>query len=251
MRKQWLIMILLCGVGVGMGAHAHAAQRIVSLKPNITEILFAIGVGDRVVGVSSWCDYPARAQSLPAVADYLQPNVEKILTLHPDVVLTSTENSLRAPIDQLQRLGVLVEVLTFDTVAHTIAAIDTIGRIVNVTPAATQLAAQLRDAVAKFSTPTPRAKPSALLLVAHEPMIAAGPSSFLGELLTLSGANNVITARTPAYPRLSQERVHALHPDVTIDADPIEIFRPGPRLVDGIRLLRERIYRTSTQQSHQ
>lgn len=219
----------------------HAGARIVSLKPNITEILFALGVGDDVVGVSTWCDYPAAARRLPKVADYLQPNVEAVVQLHPDVVLTSTENSLRAPIDHVQRLGVHVEIFSFASIDETMTAITRIGEVVHARAAARRLVARLRDTVAQLQNSAPIPRPRALLLVARAPLVGAGPASLLGELLQLSGAENVLTARMPAYPRLSHERVLALRPDVTIDAEPIALFRPGPRLVDGLRVLRAQV----------
>ena len=246
MHKRLIIAALLfCVTHV-----AHAADRIVSLKPNITEILFAIGAGDRVVGVTTWCDYPAAARKLPKVADYVQPNVEMILAQHPDLILTSTENSLRAPIEQLTRLGLRVEILSFTTVAQLLQSIEKIGALVDASAAAGQMATRLRGTIAQLHTARTNHPPRALLLVAQNPMIAAGPSSLLGELLEIAGGTNVVTARAPTYPHLSAERVMALRPDVVLQVDdenaptppnvttiPTALLRPGPRLPEGLQLL--------------
>ncbi|MBI4238058.1 MAG: ABC transporter substrate-binding protein [Deltaproteobacteria bacterium] len=238
-------------------------QRIVSLKPNITEILFALGVGDRVVGVTTWCDFPAAARALPKVADYVRPNLEAILALRPDLVIASRENSLRAPIERLSQWQIPVLLTDFTSVESLRTAITAIATRVGAEPAGARLTQQIAAAIAPpptAATPAPRV----LLLVGHYPPVAAGPASLLGELLRYAGAQNVITAPQPLYPQLSREQLLALQPDVILDAATsmegvsnsnakckmqntkckmvdIDLLRAGPRVAAGIAALRDAI----------
>ena len=98
-------------------------QRIISLAPSITEILFALGVGDRVVGVSSYCDYPPEATRIERIGTFLQPNVERILTKHPDLVIGVPSPDNRAPVERLETLGRRVLIVDPERVAATLAMV--------------------------------------------------------------------------------------------------------------------------------
>lgn len=261
---RWLVAIaaLLCVCG----AVAEAApQRIVSLKPNITEILFAIGAGDRVVGVTTWCNFPPAAARVAQVADYLAPNLEKVLAQQPDLVIGSKENSMRQPLQRLEHAGIRVVLLPFDTVTATLQSIRTIGALVGMDTATTALLTRMHQSLSTLShalglLPEPRV----LLLVGHAPFVAAGPASFVGDLLDRTHAQNVVTTTAVAYPRLSVETILARNPQVIIDittgdAAPVDwathlphveavrthrlhtvsadLLRPGPRLAEGLRHL--------------
>lgn len=244
-------------------ATAEAAERIISLKPNITEIVFALGAGDRVVGVTSWCNFPHAATKLPKVADYLRPNVEAVLALKPDLIIASKENGLRRPIERLRAHGIAVLLVEFSGIAQTLDAIEEIGEAVGQSKEAAQLVAGLRatfaETVAQVTAPPKRV----LLLVGKNPWVAAGPKSFFGQLLEAAGGVNVITAPKPAYPYLSLERIIAAQADVIVDASgkmggkpaglprplrglamtpiDLELLRAGPRIGEGMRALREAI----------
>ncbi len=241
MKYVQMLILMICVLFL-LPSIAMAAERIVSLKPNITEILFALGVGDRVVGVTTWCDYPAATQRIAKVADYVQPNVEALLAVRPDLIITSTENSRRGPIEQLQRLRLRVAILPFTTVSETLTSIERIGTLVDAAPAAAALVRQMRAQTVQRRSPAAQPK-TALVLVSQSPMVAAGPASFIGELLELAGATNVILARQPSYPHISDERLLALEPDVIIRLDhaTTPLLRPGPRMLAGIDALRARL----------
>lgn len=250
------LVLLLCWTSLVVAA---TPQRIVSLKPNITEILFALGAGERVVGVTTWCNIPAAAQKLPKIADYIRPNVEAIAALRPDLVISSEENSQAAPIMQLRALKIPVTLLPFATIDDTLRSIRALGAATNTGDAARTLVDHLTHALAPRTLPR---SPRVLQLVGTTPPIAAGPASLLGELLARTGAHNLITTRTPAYPQLSPEAVLALRPDrillaasdanmidvrttlgttapiVTIDPD---LFRPGPRMDQAFQALQRAI----------
>lgn len=269
MRNMRLWLLACCALCLlHCPAFAAPPQRIVSLKPNITELLFALGAGDRVVGVTTWCDTPPAARALPKVADYVRPNLEAILALRPDLVIASRENALRAPIERLERFGIPVLLTDFNSVESLRTSTTAIAARIGTDAAGAQLTQQLAAAVGT-TAPIGMNAPRVLLLVGRYPPVAAGPASFLGELLVAAGARNAITAPQPAYPQLSREQLLALQPDVIIDAAtsmesaapqpttlradfgaavPIDIhlLRAGPRLGDGIAALRTAIQHATT-----
>src|SRR6478672_6683405 len=107
MASIWLLWMLM----------AVSPQRIISLAPSITEILFALGVGDRVVGVSTYCDYPPEVARIDRIGTFLQPNVERILAKRPDLVIGVPSPDNRAPVERLQEFGVRVLVVNPERIA--------------------------------------------------------------------------------------------------------------------------------------
>ncbi|MBI2342773.1 MAG: ABC transporter substrate-binding protein [Deltaproteobacteria bacterium] len=254
--------MIVCGIVAivtGLVQQGRATpQRIISLKPNITEILFAIGAGDQVVGVTQWCNMPQEARTRPKVADYLRPNLEAVLALRPDLIITSRENALRRPIERLEQAGIALVMVDFSTLDKTLKAIGQIGRRTGHTAEAKALRQQLQETVRRYRGSMSYAPKPALLLVADKPLIAAGPRSLLGELLDIVGGSNVVTAAHPAYPRLGLEQLLATKPEVIIMSTgqaqaphvpggramtwrtvvvPVDLLRAGPRLVDGLAAL--------------
>ncbi len=271
---SWIIAVccaVLCAATPTRAADTTPpAQRIISLKPNITELLFALGAGKRVVGVTRWCNYPAAARRLPKVADYIAPNLEAVFALKPDLVIAAKENSIAQPIEQLQARGIPVLLVNFSTLNETWEAIRTIGARIGAKVEARQLLAALYASVARIADGATGERPRVLFLTSRTPLIAAGPSSLLGELLVLAGGTNVVSATAPAYPQISLERVIAEKPQIVIDvsdsmesqgatrtaavhdaaplpalprirvrAVDIDRLRAGPRLGEGLEALRE------------
>ncbi len=187
-------------------------KRIISLKPNITELLFEIGAGDQVVGVTTWCDKPEAAKKLPKVADYIKPNVEMIMALKPDLVVTSTENSIKTPIDVIEKLGVPVLLLPFQSIDDLVASTKKLGDATGHGKEATDLIRNINDITAN-KTANDR---KTLIIVGKRPLIAAGPKTFLSQLIHLSGGKNIIESKIP-YPHVNMELVLASNPDVIID----------------------------------
>src|SRR5215468_11425388 len=101
-------MMSLASIGVLWMVLAVSPQRIISLAPSITEILFALGVGDRVVGVSTYCDYPPEATRIDRIGTFLQPNIERILAKRPDLVIGVPSPTNREPVERLQQLGLRI-----------------------------------------------------------------------------------------------------------------------------------------------
>lgn len=217
MMKTFFLSTLIIVLALSSSANAKAL-RIISLKPNITEILFAIGAGADVVGVTTWCDFPEEVKTLPKVADYIRPNIEAIIGLHPDMVLTSKENSLSDPIRFLETTGVVVKVYDFTTIEQTLNAIEAIGSDTGHASSAQALSHTIRlkiDAIHTHYKAMPLSR--TLMLVGRKPMIAASASSFFGEALSILHATALPETATIPYPTIGMEQVIALKPDVIID----------------------------------
>lgn len=196
---------------------AAAPQRLVSLAPSVTETLFALGVGDRVVAVSDHCDYPPQAASLPHVGTFNAPSVEAVLAARPDVVIGLPSPGNRENVAAMRRLGVRVEIVDPQRLADVPAVTRRIAEVAGAPEAGERLVAALQrdmDAVRRRVAGAP--PPRTLMLVGQEPLVAVGPESFLGDLLVAAGAANVAPARGP-WPRLNLEVVIAADPEVIVD----------------------------------
>lgn len=242
--------------------------RIVSLAPSLTEILFALGLGDRVVGVTRFDDYPPEVAALPRVGGYLDPSVEAILALAPDLVVTVRNASNEARMRSLARLRVPVLVLGEAGLYDLWGNIAYLGALLGQDGPAAVLLAELQGrarAVAAKASALPR--PRTLVLYSRRPFVAAGPGTFADEMLRLSGGENVLESARVRYPTIPTEELFRLSPAIIVDAsdqngrgtdarfwepyraipavaagrvhtvDPVLFFRPGPRIVQGLERL--------------
>lgn len=236
MRRRTPIAVLAATllaalVAVGFGGRARAAEapppspaatgvppaRIVSLAPSITETLFALGVGSRVVAVSDHCDYPPEVEALPRVGTFNTPSVEAVVAARPDVVIGIPSPGNHENVLTIERLGIRVEIVDPERLADLPGAIRKIAAVAGVPEAGERLVAGMQrdmDAVRKkiAGAPTPRT----LMIVGQDPLIAVGPDGFLGEMLVAAGAVNVAPAKG-AWPRLGLEVVVAADPEVIVD----------------------------------
>lgn len=248
---------------------ASTTPRIVSLKPNITEILFALGLEGDIVGVTKWCNYPAAAQDKTIIGDYVRPSIEGIINLRPTLVIGSQENSAKHPITQLKKRGINVHLFEFSSLESTAAAIESIGTLTNRTSQAKTLAGHIRSVQHAANPPS---NTDALIVTSWYPLIVAGPSSFIGRVAQQAGIQNSIQALHPAYPNISTEHVISMNPSCIIDIShptrksqiplpiagrlryvdalvnncirsiDVELLRAGPRIADGVTALREAIH---------
>lgn len=199
------------------GTTLSLPARIVSLAPSVTETLFALGAGDRVVAVSDFCDYPPEATRLPRVGSFNAPNVEAVLAERPDVVIGLPSPGNHENVLTMRRLGVRVEIVDPERLADLPTATRKIAAVAGVPEAGERLVATMAremDAVRTKVAGAP--KPRALMLVGQDPLIAVGPESFLGEMLVEAGAVNVAPPGE-AWPRLNVEVAIAADPEVIVD----------------------------------
>lgn len=202
-------------------APAAVPARIVSTSPSVTETLFALGLGDRVVGVSTYCRYPADVAKLPKVGTFLRPNAEAIARLTPDLVFIHTGPNGTA--SQLASLGIKTAVVDRETLASVFTSIRAIGAAAGVPDRAERLNADLHAALDRVKASVAGRPPRKLLIVVGRrtgtltDIVAVGPGSYLHDVATIAGGVNVLADVAVAYPRISMETVISLAPDVIID----------------------------------
>jgi len=199
------------------GSTTAAARRIVSLTPALTETLFAIGAGERVVGVTQFCDFPPEAKAKPKVGGYVNPSVEAVLTLSPDLVLVSPGPGNRDAALAMRRAGLRVEIVPAETLEDSLAAIEAVGRLVGDEAKARELAAAVKaqlDAVAARVAAMPSVR--TFFCIQTDPIIAAGRDTLPSQLLTLAGGVNVVDLER--YPRLDIEAVAGAKPELILQA---------------------------------
>ncbi|MBI4892628.1 MAG: ABC transporter substrate-binding protein [Acidobacteria bacterium] len=206
---------------VAQAAFCAAPQRIVSTAPSVTEILYALGLGSRVVGVTQYCRYPADAQTKPKIGTFLEPDFERILSLRPDLVIVIS-NPIQVA-ERLRKLGLNAQEVKQDSIADTMASIRAIGGWTGTGPQALNLEQSIRaslDQVRAHSQKLPRKQ--VLFLVGRAPgtlqgMVGTGPATFVDELITLAGGVNMLRQSPIAYPRVSLEQILSANPDIILD----------------------------------
>ncbi len=192
---------------------AAPARRVVSLSPSFTEILFALGAGERIVGRTTWCDYPAAALAVPSVGDGLNPNVEAVAARQPDLVVLYRSALDETAAAQLSRLGIAAALLRQDRLADVAHAARLLGRAVGDSARGDSLAGVI-DAF--LATPPPPATTRVAFVVWDNPPIVIGAGSYLDELARLAGASNVFHDLGSASAEVSLETLAVRDPDVIV-----------------------------------
>ena len=202
-------------------AAAGGAQRIVTLAPNLTEIVFALGAGDRLVGVSEYSDYPEAARAIPRVGG-LEVDPEKVAALSPDLVLAIAEGSGRGAVGALEAAGVPVVVVPSGSLDAVLEAIRIVGQRLGREAESQALVDELcRKRAAVRARAAASKRPRALLLVWPDPPQAAGAGTFLDDVLREAGGDNVVAQRR-GWPMLSKEYLATEDVDVLVVPDSAE-----------------------------
>jgi iron complex transport system substrate-binding protein len=192
-------------------------RRIISLAPSVTEILYAVGAQDKLVGDTAYCDYPPAARNIAHVGNMLNPSDEKIISLRPDFIIIASQTIAVEEADQLQRRWHCPVYVTaaadYAGVEHNIAALGNIAG----TPAATHTAIrQMQQALQQVQiTVRGKPKPSVFVVVWERPLMTAGGKSFIGDLIRLAGGTNVAENLT-AYPSYSLENLLRQNPEIIL-----------------------------------
>jgi iron complex transport system substrate-binding protein len=194
-------------------------QRIVSLSPNLTEILFALGLGNRVVAVSSDCDWPAEAKDKPKAGSFWQPNTEVIIAAKPDLVVCETFLQQNEAAQALKRAGLNVLSLRVESIDELFATIRSIGRAAGCTEKAEQLAAGIKeqlDQIKEASSSLQKVK--VMWVIQTEPVRVAGVNTFVNEIVELAGGKNAIAPTGDQYPSISTEEIIGCGAEVIIQS---------------------------------
>jgi len=201
-------------------------NRIISLSPNITEILFALGLGDKVVGVTRFCKYPPEAKEKMQVGGYLDPNYEAILSLKPDVVVLLPENEQVK--NSLSELNIKYLVVNNKNVSDILKSIDFLGKEFSVNKKAENITSNIRVKMNRIQAKTNDSnRPKVMIVVERtmgtgviEDIYIAGKNTFYDELINMAGGRNAFENEMIAYPILSAEGIIHLNPDFIIELVP-------------------------------
>jgi iron complex transport system substrate-binding protein len=236
-RRFWIPLILLLLIGGAALADGYPVtivdgagrevllterpRRILSGTPSCTEILFAVGAGDQVVGVTRWCNYPEAAKEKEDIGDIVPLNVEKVLARNPDLVLLQRLNGKEA-LDKLEELGIPVLVLEADSFTGILEAITMVGEATGHRAEAEELAFDLAGRLAAVKAKA-RKNLKVLILLSGESLWTAGPGSFLDEAVALAGGQNVAYDLDGSWGEISLEVIIKRNPDVIITSSPVEL----------------------------
>jgi iron complex transport system substrate-binding protein len=240
-------------------------ERIVSLAPNLTEIVYAVGAGDRLVGNTEYCDYPAEAKSVAKIGDTMHPSVERIIALKPQIVLVSTASQLEAFTRQLDEQRIAVYITNPRSLEEIFHSITVLGDMFGHSERAALVAADLRKRAEAVQAKLSEIKSVRVFYqVAGEPLYTIGRDAYLTDLVRRAGGVSVTADVPGAFPRYSDEAALAARPEAIIlptggsmgtanssVATPLRnspavlnnrvykisddhLSRPGPRLVDGL-----------------
>lgn len=253
---------------------ARRPERIITLAPSHSEVLFAIGAGDRVVGVDSFTDYPEEAARLPKLGGLTDTNYEQIVALAPDLALTVGGTDQQ--VARLEELGITVVVSQPQTLEDVLASIEHLGRVVDARDGAARVVADMRgrmEAVSRATASIPESRRLRVFLeIWHDPLMSVGPGAFMHDLIVAAGGVNVFADSDSPWPVVSLEALVDRDPEAIITMfdesyqqllagerpgwegvaavrdgrillmDENLISRPGPRLVEALEQVARFLY---------
>jgi len=261
-------------------------KRIISMAPNVTELLFAIGLDEEIAGVTDFCDYPEAAKSKPKIGGYFNPNIEAILLLEPDLIVATPDGYSKGRVEKLDSTGVAVFIVNSQSVDEMLETILILGKVAGKSDTAEPLVDKLQKrvrAVRDSVESIPKEKrPKVFYEIGHDPIITAGPGTFIDHLITTAGGVNIAGDAATGWPRYNVEAIITKEPDIIItaphvssgDKDQIEsrtnawkkyrtipavknnriypvdsnlLMRSGPRLVEGLEILHDLFVKNETQ----
>ena len=241
---------------------AYSYDRVVSLSPAITEIIYYVGAGDKLIGVTVFCDHPEDVRKKIKVGGIVNPDLEKIYSLHPDLVIASNLTPEKV-LKKLKSLGIKVRVLRFVSLEDVKNAIKVIGDLLsgNGEEKKKEFEIALKHEAKKLSLCLDKKK--LLVIISYQPLYVAGSKSFIGEAFSLSGANVIPDV---SFGVVSNEFVVINKPDLVIlslkgeklkgareflkkfsiksvSVTPDNLFHPGPRILIGLREVEDKVCR--------
>jgi iron complex transport system substrate-binding protein len=254
-------------------------QRVVALAESVTEIVFAVGRGDRLVGTTRFADYPQDALELPRIGSYIQLDIERIAALKPDLCIGTRDGNPKAAIDRLEALGIPVYISNPMGLESILQGITEIGALLRAEEAAAALVADLRRRIERVAEAVHHSetRPQVFFQIGVDPIVSAGRGTFIHELIEAAGGVNA-AGEAAGYPKYSPEHLVRLAPDVVVITtmargadfhavrrewlrwpripavrdgrvhvvDAAVFNRPAPRLVEGLEILVRLIHPEAT-----
>lgn len=259
MKKQFLLILLILFILIGCGkksSEKKSVERVISLAPNITEMIYYIGAERKLIANTRFCDYPDAAKKLPKVADLNSINIEKIVALDPDLVIASYSGNPRDQVERLNLLGIDVILLKEHKVEDIITNIGILGEVFQIDTKSQQ--EELNRVLSELTYPGRGL--TAMVILNLYPIFSASTQTIIGDIVEKLGFENAVESSV-AYPIIDNEKLLALNPDVflitseltnyidsiyqmiaelklktrvlIVDAD--RFSRPGPRVFDFLR----------------
>ncbi len=283
-RLAWIVAGILWALVQASASHAAEVRdlvgrmvrvpdnprRVVALAPSLTEIVFAVGAQDRLVGVTAFSDFPLEAKDLPKVGSYVHLDLERIVALKPDLCLAIKDGNPREAVQRLERLGIPVFAVNPTNLNGVMETVKALGRLLHAQGRAHRVVESMDRRIRRIRRKVSKTsyRPRVFFQIGIAPIVSVGTRTFAHELITLAGGINVAEGPEP-YPRFSVEQVLGLKPDVILISSMArgEVFekvkkdwlrwrgipavthgrvflvdsnlfdRPTPRLVDGLELL--------------
>lgn len=232
MKKWWLLLLIIsCWMAVGVAIFGSRqdqnsddaplpgqVDRIVSLAPNLTEILFELGLEKEIVGVTIHSDYPPAAAEKPIVGTFWQPNVEAVIAAKPDLLITLGFEQQKNLAERLKRIGYNSLTVDIEKVDELFEAIAKIGVATGRQDRANELVSNIRQKLDRLSVLVgAETKVRVLWVVQREPLRVAGRDTFVNEMIELAGGENAIGPTMHKYPPIGAEQVIACDADVIIE----------------------------------
>lgn len=241
MNAAALLSLVLLAAGADPGplrmlgpAPRGEVRRVVTLTPSLTDVVLALGAGDRLVGVSRFDERP-EVSRLPRVGGFVDPSVEAVLAVHPDLVLAEPGPGNRQAVERMAELGTPVLLLPLGTVADVLAAERAAGKALGRAEQGEALARELEGTRARIRERARSRTPVRVLLVyGFEPLVVAGPGGFADELLSDAGAVNVAADAASPYPIYSVERALRSRPQLILDASDTAVGRDRLQALPGL-----------------
>lgn len=251
-------------------------KRIVSMAPSNTEMLFAIGLNEEIVGVTKFCDYPESAKSKRKIGGYSSPNIETILTLKPDLIIATPDGYVKKSLEVLESAGIAIFIVNpknIDGILDTMLMLGKItGKEENARKVVEKLAIRVKYVKEKTADIPMEMRPKVFYEIGHDPIITAGPGTFVNSVITEAGGINIASDAKTDWQRYSVEAIITKEPDIIITAPHANsdnngemlisldswqrfstipavknnriyplysniLLRPGPRIIDGLEAM--------------
>ena len=226
MNTRLMLILFLFVLAQASVQKGLSQERIVSLAPSLTEIICLLDLCDALVGVTEFCIYPESVKKIPRVGGYIEPNLEVIVGMKPDLILALPEH--QASVDKLKSLGLEVHTIRNYSLEDIYESVRRIGELTHRSSAAQAWISQTRAQVDRL-TQSFEQRPRCLLVLGHEAgrasvreVYVVGRKGFLYQLLQLAGGENAYPKDTPHFPKVSQEVLLSLNPDVIVELVPLE-----------------------------
>lgn len=232
----YLLLLFTCHLSLVTHAYSETPQRIISLAPNMTEILFALDLGERIVGVTSFCDFPGEAKKKPKIGGMSNPSLEAVIALKPDIVVLTKDGNPKEFEERLRSLRIRTYVFKARRLNELPDGIRDLGTVLGAKEKADKLANEIETAISKVGSQKSEVKSEnnkredskdsslvtrhsslkekVLFIVWPEPLIVAGPGTVIDDAITIIGGENIASKARVNYPKYSIEEILRRAPDV-------------------------------------